>query len=30
MLGTELSIIDGANFDMVDELDALPRSVGSA
>lgn len=30
MLSTELGIIDGVNFDMLDELDALPRSVVSA
>lgn len=30
MLDTELGIIDGANFDILDELDALPRNVGSA
>jgi hypothetical protein len=30
MLGTELNEIGGANFDILDELDALPPNVGSA
>jgi hypothetical protein len=30
MLATELSGIGVANFDLLDELDALPPNVGSA